>query len=134
MGLVVGVMLLVLSYCHGQMISRDETSVECLLHQNYKEDFIKYKNDRINNFKRFFGVDTVGEFIRRILLPSTHKPKGNGITTDGYELPTHRKRHDSYASNIYHSISENYLIKGYRSELSSWRKPRTSSSQCIKIV
>jgi len=138
MGSVAGFMLLGLSYCHGRMISRDETSVECLLRQNYKEDYIKYKNYPINNWKRFLGVDTVGEFIRRILLPSTHKPKGNGITTDGYELPvhlySHRNRHDSYASNIYPSIFDNYVIKKCRSEFSSWRKPRTSSSEWTKIV
>ena len=72
---------------HGRMISRGITSVERLFNQNYtkqstKQGFVivnPYDLGLVENWKQFFNVRTVGEFIRHVLLPSTHTPSGNGI-------------------------------------------------------
>ncbi|CAF1098402.1 unnamed protein product [Adineta steineri] len=134
----VGFALTGFSCCHAHMISRDETSVERLLQIDYKKDSITYNNSCLDNWKRFLGVYTLGEFIGRILLPSMHKPKGNGITTSDYDINTdllpHQKGHISYGSNIYHHISDNYLFRKYRSEMSSWRKPHTISREWQHVV
>jgi hypothetical protein len=79
MAFVTGFLLFILSLWHAQLISRDETSVERLIsiesgYRYYKKGFI------IANWKQFLGVKNISQFIRRILLPSTHKPEGNGIS------------------------------------------------------
>lgn len=79
------------------MISRGVTSVERLLYQDYIEQSKKrgcvfvnpYDFGLVENWKRFFSVSTVGEFIRKVLLPSTHKPNGNGIIWD-HNLQSHQ--------------------------------------------
>jgi len=141
-----GFLLLCLTLWHGRLISRGETSVERLLdknyiHQYYEHGFIfvkLYDNNKITNWKRFLGVHNIGEFIRRILLPSTHKPEGNGITMDNYEVHTNLllKKKDSDdskqcipdRSNGYHSVSGGYLINKYGFESSSSQTQTLSNS------
>lgn len=82
MAFVTGYVLLVLCLWHGRMISRGETSVERILHQNDHQSFIfaqMHYISLIKNWKRFLGIRNTRDFVQRILLPSTHKPKGNGI-------------------------------------------------------
>jgi hypothetical protein len=144
--LVIGFVLLALSWWHGRMISRGETSVERLLNINYTQQYREQgfsfltmdDINRVENWKRFFGVRNIREFMRRILLPSTHRPKGNGIAMDGYEMYTrstlHKKNSDqskqniSHTSNGYHSISEDYLVNKYKSESPSWQRQPISNS------
>ncbi|CAF0768328.1 unnamed protein product [Rotaria sordida] len=144
MALVAGFLLICICCLHGGMISRDETSVEHLvakysIHQYYKQNSIFHKifNPKIiENWKRFLGVHSFSEFIRRILLPSTHKPKGNGITIDDYKVSTnlilHREDcdrnepHVSNTSKISYDISNSCLVRIYRSVLLLWYKQRKS--------
>jgi len=140
-----GFLLLGLSWWHGRIIVRGETSVERLLNINYTQQyheqgfiFVKTHDiNRVENWKRFLGVGNINEFIRRILLPSTHKPIGNGVTVENYEINTnsvlHRKCSDEwkqyspYELNEYHSISGGYLVSKYRSESPSWQRQPISN-------
>ncbi|XP_074641614.1 palmitoyltransferase ZDHHC16-like isoform X2 [Tubulanus polymorphus] len=85
-GVTVALGLLVL--WHARLISRGETSIEVhinksdagrmkkigLVHRNpYNFGFIK-------NWKMFLGLSNGRSFWRHILLPSTHKPMGDGLT------------------------------------------------------
>ncbi|CAF1617745.1 unnamed protein product [Rotaria sp. Silwood1] len=152
MALVAGFLLIGICCLHGRMISQDETSVEHLLakycvNECYKQDFIFYKifnTTSIENWKRFLGVTTLNEFIRRVLLPSTHKPEGNGITIGDYKTSTNsllhqedrdrNQPHVSYASEIFHNSSDNYLVRIYRSVMSLWYQRRESrcSTPCYQ--
>jgi hypothetical protein len=86
---------------HGRMIGRGETSLERVLNQDYvqqchEQGFVfvnPYNFGFLENWKRFLGARTIGEFIRRVLLPSTHKPLGNGITWDSYNVNTNLQPH-----------------------------------------
>jgi len=147
-----GLLLLGLSWWHGRMIGRGETSVERLLNINYTQQYREqgfvfvpmHDVNRVENWKRFFGVRNINEFIRRILLPSTHKPKGNGITIDVYEMYTRStlqkknsdqsKQNISHASSGYHNISDDYVINKYKSEFPSWQTQPISNSfsSCYK--
>jgi hypothetical protein len=136
-GLGMGFLLLALSWWHGRMISRGETSVERLLNENYIQQYHErgfifvetHGINRVENWKRFFGVRNIREFMRRILLPSTHKPKGNGVTVDNYEINTNSISHGNcsdewkqyipYGLSVYHSISGGYLVSKYRSKSAS---------------
>jgi hypothetical protein len=40
----------------------------------------------VENWKQFFGIRNLREFVQRILLPSTHKPKGNGVIMNHLEI------------------------------------------------
>jgi hypothetical protein len=86
MAFVTGWLLIGLSCWHGRLISRDETSVERLINENpnprYQKEGFRFV---IENWKRFLGVRNMREFTRRILLPSTHKPRGDGMTMDNYD-------------------------------------------------
>jgi palmitoyltransferase len=89
MAFVMGVLLLCLCMWHGKLISRGETSVERMLNQNYQQnlDFAQiHRFSLVENWKRFFGIRNMREFVRRILLPSTHKPKGNGVLMNDFEI------------------------------------------------
>ncbi|CAF2817784.1 unnamed protein product [Rotaria sp. Silwood2] len=145
MALIAGFFLIGICWLHARMISRDETSVEHLLtkysvNECDKQDFFFYKivnSNSIKNWKRFLGVHTLSEFIRRILLPSTHKPEGNGIIIDDYKANTkfllrredfdRTKPHVSYASEIFYGISDSCLVRLYRSMLLLWYTRRESS-------
>ncbi|CAF0792744.1 unnamed protein product [Rotaria sordida] len=99
--LTCGILIIGLLCWHGRMIGRGETSLERILNvyytkQCYMQGFIfvnPYDFGFIENWKRFFGVRTIGEFIRRVLLPSTHRPEGDGITWDGYNVNTNLELH-----------------------------------------
>ncbi|CAF1335451.1 unnamed protein product [Adineta steineri] len=85
--LIVSFLLITLVCWHGRMISRGITSVERLFNQDYtkqctKQGFVfvnPYDLGLVENWKQFFNVRTLGEFIRHVLWPSTHLPSGNGI-------------------------------------------------------
>ncbi|CAF1946111.1 unnamed protein product [Rotaria magnacalcarata] len=135
MAFLAGFILIALSGLHGKMISQGETSVERLLTHSsvrqYSKQGATFTNicDRnlIENWKRFLGVRTKGEFIRRILFPSTHKPTDNGVTAEDYmfyaKLPVHReewfqtKSYLSYASKIFNRICSHSLVRIYQSIL-----------------
>lgn len=102
--LTISFLLIGLICWHGYMISRGVTSIERLLYQDYIEQCTKrgcvfvnpYDFGLVENWKRFFNVSTVGEFIRKVLLPSTHKPNGDGITWNHH---LQSRRSDSLSSN-----------------------------------
>ena len=128
-----------MSCCHGHMISQDRTLVESLVNEKSDDSLTSNQKTRMGNWKQFLGVNTPYEFIRRNLFPSTHRPKGNGITTTNYcdgdvNLLSNHDEHGSYASNIYNRISDNYLVKKYHSELSVWNKPQVLSREWRSIV
>jgi hypothetical protein len=105
----IGWLLIGLLWWHGRMIGQGVTSLERVLNQVYarqcyEQGFIfvnPYDFGRINNWKRFLGAFTIGEFVRRVLWPSTHKPLGNGVTWDGFNVNTNLQGHsptiDSHA-------------------------------------
>ncbi|CAF0947438.1 unnamed protein product [Adineta ricciae] len=128
-----------MSCCHGHMISQDRTLVESLVNEKSDDSLTSNKKTRMDNWRQFLGVSTLSEFIGRNLFPSTHKPKGNGITATNYydgnvNLLSNHDEHGSYASNIYNRISDNYLVKKYHSELSVWNKPQVLSREWRSIV
>ena len=92
----IGFLVMGLIWWHGRMIGRGVTSLERMLnqeyaHQCYEQGFLfvnPYDFGLLENWKRFLGVVTIGDFIRRVLLPSTHKSTGDGITWDGYNVNT----------------------------------------------
>ncbi|XP_033840467.1 palmitoyltransferase ZDHHC16B [Periophthalmus magnuspinnatus] len=79
-----------LTLWHAMLITRGETSVE--RHINKKETRrLKergrvfrnpYHHGRINNWKLLFGVEKRSHWLTRVLLPSAHLPKGDGIVWD----------------------------------------------------
>lgn len=79
-----------LTLWHTMLITRGETSVE--RHINRKETKrLKekgkvfrnpYHHGRINNWKLLFGVEKRSHWLTRVLLPSSHPPKGDGIMWD----------------------------------------------------
>lgn len=99
--LTVSILLLGLIWWHGRMIGRGVTSLERVLNKHYAEQcqeqgfvFVNpYDFGFLGNWKRFLGVETKSEFIRRVLLPSTHKPIGDGVTWDGYNVNTNLQSH-----------------------------------------
>jgi hypothetical protein len=126
LALAAGFILSAFTFWHGQRISRGETLVECLSHQDYELDSTLIdinKTSRVDNWKQFFGVHNFGEFLLRVLLPSIHKPKGNGVTTDYNDKnlvcyktdPTRSKRLILYRSG-------SYPVDNYQSELLSRQK------------
>jgi hypothetical protein len=141
-----GFVLLGFSWWHGRMIGRGETSIERLLNQNYiqqyyKQGFIFVQIHNINpveNWKQFLGVYNMKQFIRRILFPSIHKPKGNGITMDDNEINTNlilypwdssqSKQDIAYTPSGYHSVPGGYLVSKYRPDNTSWKRESISNS------
>jgi hypothetical protein len=119
MAFVTGWLLIGLSCWHGRLISRDETSVERLINENpnprYQKEGFRFV---IENWKRFLGVRNMREFTRRILLPSTHKPRGDGMTMDNYD-------NNKYPSNF--PSWERQSNSDYPPQISS--KQRTSDVQ-----
>ncbi|XP_056153337.1 palmitoyltransferase ZDHHC16B [Lampris incognitus] len=79
-----------LTLWHVVLITRGETSVE--RHINRKETKrLKekgrafrnpYHHGRIRNWRMLFGVEKRSHWLTRVLLPSSHPPKSDGITWD----------------------------------------------------
>ncbi|XP_068618220.1 palmitoyltransferase ZDHHC16B isoform X2 [Battus philenor] len=70
---------------HGKNISRGETSVESHINAKmritHKSSFRNlYNFGRVKNWKIFLGLVQGRTFIRHVLLPSRHRPTGNGLT------------------------------------------------------
>ncbi|KAF4106985.1 palmitoyltransferase ZDHHC16B isoform X1 [Onychostoma macrolepis] len=86
----VAVALGALTLWHAALITRGQTSVE--RHINRKETQrlrLKgkafrnpYHHGTINNWKIFFGVEKQSDWLTRVLLPSSHLPRGDGLTWD----------------------------------------------------
>ncbi|ESO96848.1 hypothetical protein LOTGIDRAFT_115412 [Lottia gigantea] len=92
----VSIALGLLTLWHSRLISRGETSIE--QHINGKERKRLKKKGRvfknpynlgiIANWKEFFGVTRKKSFLRLVLFPSFHVPKGHGLNwkTSTYQL------------------------------------------------
>ena len=111
MALIIGFLLLLLTYWHGKMIARGQTSLEQILNPNRGNSTSRERTNATNrrelvrNWKRFLGVEDMKDFILKILLPSTHLPRGDGIRTDDLLLPTNS------ISKEYHSDqSSGYIL------------------------
>ena len=99
--LTIGAMLVGLVAWHGRMIGRGVTSLERVLNPDYahqceEQGFIfvnPYDFGCLENWKRFLGASTIGEFIFKVLLPSAHKPEGDGVTWDGFNVNTNLQLH-----------------------------------------
>ncbi|CAF2764211.1 unnamed protein product [Rotaria sp. Silwood2] len=138
--LTCGIMIIGLICWHGRMIGNGVTSLERVLnfnyaHECYKQGFIfvnPYDFGFIENWKRFLGVRTIGEFIRRVLLPSTHKPEGDGITWDGFNVNTNLELHQqksrqttrpiAFPPGIYPNCPGVYPINRHRSIVPPWER------------
>ncbi|XP_054265049.1 palmitoyltransferase ZDHHC16 [Macrosteles quadrilineatus] len=83
------VALLFLAIWHAKLISRGESSIEAHINKSETKRLAKQNKLYINpynfgkwrNWKRFLGLER-GRSWRHILLPSTHKPEGDGLTWD----------------------------------------------------
>nr|XP_002119544.1 palmitoyltransferase ZDHHC16 [Ciona intestinalis] len=77
-----------LTLWHVFLISRGETSIEKLVNEKERKRLKKrnisyrspYNFGFIQNWKIILGFRTLRSFIRRVVLPSSHLPEGNGIT------------------------------------------------------
>ena len=139
-GFTIGFLLIGLILWHGRMIGRGVTSLERVLnqdyaHQCYEQGFVfvnPYDFGLLENWKRFFGAHTLGEFIRRVLLPSTHKPDGDGITWDGYNVNTNlqsnqfgakdKTRPIGYPPGVHPNFPGGYPTSRYRPVIPPWEK------------
>lgn len=69
---------------HGRHISRGETSIEAYVNAAARKIDKRYRNPynhgRKKNWKLFLGLTRGRSFWLHILLPSRHKPAGNGLT------------------------------------------------------
>lgn len=144
MAFVAGFMLLALTGLHGKIISGGQTSVEHLVGQSPTERYSTrnsifhriFNKNLIDNWKKFLGVRTVDEFILRILFPSTHKPAGNGVTTEDNLYDANvlverdrflDKTNSSYIWKILTTIYNYGFVRIYRTVLSSKKEPLKSS-------
>lgn len=72
---------------HSLLITRGETSIESHINQSEAKRFRQLNMEYVNpyNFGRrknwilFLGLVKGRTFLRHILLPSNHKPEGNGL-------------------------------------------------------
>jgi len=113
-GLTISVLLVGLILWHANMIMHGETSLERMLNVEYRQQcsqegylFVNpYDFGRLENWKLFFGARTLREFCRKVLLPSTHKPHGNGVTWDGFNVNLNalEKEHRSTTNNNNNNI------------------------------
>jgi hypothetical protein len=160
--LTISFLLISLIWRHATMISRGVTPVEHLRNQHYAKQcadrgyiFVNpFDFGLVGNWKRFFDVRTVGEFIRRILLPSTHKPKGDGMIWSAYNVnanlqlnqsgPKPSTRPIAFPPDGHLNYYANYPINGYRpvimlpwenqpkpANTSADDEPNTSSTEAI---
>ncbi|KAM9848191.1 palmitoyltransferase ZDHHC16A isoform 2-T2 [Aulostomus maculatus] len=89
----VGVALGALTVWHAVLISRGETCIEKHLNAKETERMATwgkvYKNPfnygRLHNWKLFFGVEKRSHWLTRVLLPSGHPPRGDGLTWDIFQ-------------------------------------------------
>ncbi|XP_028324261.1 palmitoyltransferase ZDHHC16A isoform X2 [Gouania willdenowi] len=89
-----GLALGALTIWHALLISRGETSIE--RHVNKKENTRLAKRGRIyvnpfsygrlDNWKVFLGVEKRSHWVTRVLLPSGHPPRGDGLTWDIFSV------------------------------------------------
>ena len=76
-----------LMFWHARMITNGETCIESLRNKKERSRLkgtgVRFVNpfDKgwRNNWRRFFGLDQRGIGLRHVLLPSAHKPLGDGI-------------------------------------------------------
>lgn len=147
--LTISFLLMGLIWWHSKMINRGVTSVERISHQNYIQQCIEngfvfvnpYDFGLLENWKRFFNVRTIGEFIRRVLLPSTHKPKGNGVLWSYYNvynnLQPHRfssksPRHlPAFPPDVYADLDADHRINNNQVLMSPWKKQQTSLNTSV---
>lgn len=77
-----------LTLWHAKMITHGETIIEALINQEETEHLLKENKIYVNpynfgarkNWKLFLGLVRGRTFWRNVLLPSWHKPEGNGLT------------------------------------------------------
>ncbi|XP_067618123.1 palmitoyltransferase ZDHHC16A [Eurosta solidaginis] len=77
-----------LTLWHAKIITRGETSIEALINQEETERLLKENKIYVNpynfgarkNWKLFLGLVRGRKFWRCVLLPSWHKPEGNGLS------------------------------------------------------
>ena len=129
---------------HGHMISHGVTPLERDLNreytrQCYEQGFVfvnPYDFGLIENWKRFFGVRTIGGFVRRVLWPSMHKPEGDGITWDGFNvnrnLQTHHRvdqgqstRPIAFPPGVQPNFPHTYRSPHYRAVIPPWEQQQT---------
>lgn len=130
--LTIAVLLVGLVLWHGRMIGHAVTSLERVLNQEYARQcheqgyvFVNpYDFGLLENWKRFLGVRTFGEFIRRVLWPSRHKPDGDGVTWDGYNVNRNLQSHRQTSRLISHppNFPRAYPNPQYRSVVPPWEK------------
>jgi hypothetical protein len=125
---------------HGRMIGHGVTSLERVLnqeyaHQCYEQGYVfvnPYDFGFLGNWKRFLNVKTIGGFIGRVLLPSIHKPDGNGITWDGFNVNTNLQQHQKgprqttrpigYPPGVHPNFPGGYPNTRYRPVVPPWEK------------
>ncbi|UJR13220.1 hypothetical protein I4U23_000242 [Adineta vaga] len=133
-------LLIILIYRHVRTISRGITSVERLLHKDYARQCIEHDHMFINpydfglleNWKRFFNVRTIGEFIRCVLLPNIYQPKGNGIIWPDCDAQTYLKSNrfasrssmqsPSFPPEAYMYVAATYPTHKYQTPVLSRKK------------
>lgn len=77
-----------LSLWHARLITRGESSIESHINQSESKRFEKmgrtyvnpYNFGKLKNWKLFLGLVRGRSWWRHVLLPSSHKPEGNGLT------------------------------------------------------
>ncbi|XP_015271406.1 PREDICTED: probable palmitoyltransferase ZDHHC16 isoform X1 [Gekko japonicus] len=75
---------------HTVLITRGETSIERHINRKEKKRLQKkgkvfrnpYSYGPLGNWKVFLGVERKRHWVTRVLLPSTHPPKGSGLNWD----------------------------------------------------
>ncbi|KAK2876980.1 hypothetical protein Q8A67_021076 [Cirrhinus molitorella] len=86
----VSVALGALTLWHAALITRGETSVERHINRKERKRLRMkgkafrnpYHHGRINNWKIFFGVEKQSDWLTRVLMPSSHLPRGDGLMWD----------------------------------------------------
>ncbi|XP_055381447.1 palmitoyltransferase ZDHHC16 [Condylostylus longicornis] len=76
-----------LTLWHGKLISNGETSIESHINASERKRLAKVNREYINpynfgtkqNWKMFLGLEGGRSIWRHVLLPSSHKPSGNGL-------------------------------------------------------
>ncbi|XP_068183328.1 palmitoyltransferase ZDHHC16A isoform X2 [Antennarius striatus] len=79
---------------HAVLITKGETSIERHINSKEAERMANkgkvYKNPhnygRLNNWKLFLGVEKRSHWVTRVLLPSRHTPRNNGLTWNIFPL------------------------------------------------
>ena len=97
----IGYLLFGLVAWHGRMIGCGVTSLERFLNDEYarqsaEQGFLFVNPDDFGwkeNWRKFFGLSSWKQFFGRVLWPSRHKPEGNGVTWDGFNVNTNLQLH-----------------------------------------